>query len=140
MSEPKRQVVKTRDVMQKRYILMDGLMTVKEALVRMKEYDATMVLINKRSDQDEYGLVLLSDIAKKVLAKDRSPERVNLYEIMSKPVIGVSPDMDVRYCARLFDQFGLSIAPVIDNGEVIGSVGYTELVLDGLLVEQRSLE
>jgi predicted transcriptional regulator len=135
MSNPVRQVVKTRDVMKNRFIQMDGLMTVKEALERMKPDGTTMVLINKRSEQDEYGLVLLSDIAKKVLAKDRSPERVNLYEIMSKPVISVAPDLDVRYCARLFEQFGLSIAPVIENGEVIGAVGYTELVFEGLLVE-----
>lgn len=58
---------------------------------------------------------------------------------MSKPVIGVSPDMDVRYCARLFERFGLSSAPVIDEGKVIGVVGYKELVLDGILVENRVL-
>jgi CBS domain-containing protein len=57
---------------------------------------------------------------------------VNVYEIMSKPVIPVDPDMDVRYVARLFDRFGLSIAPVVENGEVIGIVSYTELVFAGL--------
>ena len=51
---------------------------------------------------DEYGMVLLSDIAKQVLAKDRSPKRVNIYEIMAKPVLSVQPDMDIRYCARMF--------------------------------------
>jgi CBS domain-containing protein len=75
---------------------------------------------------------LLSDIAKKVLARDRASERVNVYEIMSKPVITVDPDMDVRYCARLFDQFGLSSAPVIEDGRVLGVVSYKELVFDGL--------
>jgi predicted transcriptional regulator len=51
---------------------------------------------------------------------------------MSKPVITVDPDMDVRYCARLFDQFGLSSAPVIEDGRVLGVVSYKELVFDGL--------
>ena len=40
--------------------------------------------------------------------------------------------MDVRHCARLFDRFGLSNAPVVEHGEVIGIVSYKELVFDGL--------
>lgn len=87
----------------------------------------------KRDENDEYGLVLVSDIAKKVLAPHRAPDRVNLYEIMSKPVLSVLPDMQVRYCARLFNQFGLTIAPVIDHdGRVLGMVNYDDLVLRGL--------
>jgi predicted transcriptional regulator len=67
-----------------------------------------------------------------VLAKDRASKRVNVYEIMSKPVISLDPDMDVRYCARLFDRFGLSNVPVIENDKVIGIVSYNELVFQGL--------
>ena len=99
----------------------------------MQEKDANVLIVNKRNDDDEYGLVLLSDITKKVLAIDRAPERVNIYEIMSKPMISVHPRMDVRYCARLFDKFGLSLAPVIDEDKVIGIVGHTELVKQGLM-------
>jgi predicted transcriptional regulator len=77
-------------------------------------------------------MVLFSDIAKQVIAKDRAPDRVNVFEIMAKPVIAVRPDMDIRYCARLFDKFGISHAPVIENDKVIGIVSYYLLVLEGL--------
>ncbi len=77
---------------------------------------------------------MLADIAREVLAKDRAPERVNVYEIMSKPVITVHPDMDIRYCARLFDKFGLSRAPVTKRGQIMGIVSYTDMVLRGMLV------
>jgi hypothetical protein len=40
--------------------------------------------------------------------------------------------MDVRYCARLFEKFGLAYAPVIENESVLGLVGYRELVLHEL--------
>lgn len=139
MTDTGKIIVKVRDVMRAEHIEVDGLMTVKDALRQMKAQKASMVIVKKRHQHDEFGIVLLADIAKKVLAKDRAPERVNIYEIMSKPVIGVSPDMDVRYCARLFERFGLSSAPVIDEGKVIGVVGYKELVLDGILVENRVL-
>lgn len=142
MSEINRTVVPVKDVMRGNYVEMDGMMTVKDALIQMKEHNASYVIIKKRNENDEYGVVMLSDIAKKVLAKDKSPDRVNVYEIMSKPVVSVPPDMDVRYCARLFDQFGLASAPVIDNqsGLVVGVVGYKSLVFEGILVEQHTLD
>src|SRR5690606_2898827 len=98
----------------------------------MKRVAATSLNVNKRDEQDEYGMVLFSDIAKEVIAKDRAPERVNVYEIMAKPVIAVRPDMRIRYCARLFERCGISHAPVIENEKVIGIVSYYLLVLGAI--------
>jgi predicted transcriptional regulator len=133
-----RKIVRARDVMEDQFILLDGLKTVSEAIKALLAEGASILIVKKRNENDEYGIVQLSDIAKKVLARDRSPDRVNVYEIMTKPVIGVSPEMDVRYCSRLFEQFGLASAPVIENDEVIGMVSYRELVLRGILEEQVS--
>ena len=127
-----KKIIRARDVMHEKHLELDGMATVKEALDAMKAERADVVIVKKRNDNDAFGIVLLSDIAKKVLAKDRPSKRINVYEIMSKPVIPVDPDMDVRYCARLFDRFGLSSAPVIENGQVLGIVSYNELVFQGL--------
>ena len=131
MSDKK--LVQVKDIMTANFTMADGLITVQEALQDCREKKVSVLVVQKRHEHDEFGLVLLSDIAKQVVAKDRSPERVNVYEIMAKPVISVKPDMDVRYCARLFENFGLSIAPVIDNDKVLGIVSYDEIVLEGLL-------
>lgn len=127
-----KRIIQARDVMHDQFILVDGLTTVKEALVLMRDKGAGVIMVKKRHEHDAYGLVLLSDIAKRVLANNRAPERMNVYEIMSKPVISVAPELDVRYCARLFTRFGLSVAPVIEGDEVLGIVSYSELVLKGL--------
>lgn len=119
-------------VMRTQVAMVDGRITVLEALRVMKKEKMTSLIVRKRSESDEHGLVLFSDIAKQVIAKDRAPERVNVYEIMAKPVISVRPDMDIRYCARLFSRFGISHAPVIAEGEVVGMVSYYLLVLEGL--------
>ena len=128
----KKRVIKARDVIHTDHLELDGLATIADALTAMKAADASVVIVKKRHEHDAYGILLLPDIAKKVLARDRAPERVNVYEIMSKPVISLDPDMDVRHCARLFDRFGLSSAPDIENGEVLGIVTYNELVFKGL--------
>lgn len=121
-----------RDVMRTEVTEVDGKMDVLSALKIMKKVGATCLIVRRRDEQDEHGMLLFSDVAKKVIALDRSPERTNVYEIMAKPVISVRPDMNIRYCARLFEQFGISHAPVIENDKVVGIVSYYLLVLEGL--------
>jgi len=119
-----------KDAMQNnRFQFSDGMVTVADGIKLAKQHNVSALIINKRHDDDEYGLVLLADIAKQVIAKDRSPERVNLYEIMAKPILSVKPNMDVRYCVRLFERFGVHTAPVIDNDNIVGMVDYTSMVL-----------
>ena len=128
-------VIRVRDVMKFEVDVVDGMMTVTEALKSMKYPDTRTLIVDKRYEDDEYGVVMFRDMAKKVLARDHSPNRVNIYEIMSKPVISVHPDMDIRYCTRLFDRFGLSRAPVLEDHKIIGLVSYTDIVLNGLIME-----
>jgi CBS domain-containing protein len=111
---------------------IDGIATIDDALKKMKSLKTAVLIVNKRSENDEYGMITSGDIARHVLAKDRAPDRVNVYEIMSKPVISVHPDMDIRYCSRLFAQYDLVRAPVIEDRKVIGIVSPNSLVLDGL--------
>jgi predicted transcriptional regulator len=125
-------VIRVRDVMRCDYDLVDGLDTVADALRQCKHPEVECFIVDTRHADDEYGIVLLSDIAKEVLARNKSPDRVNIYEIMSKPVISVDPDMDIRYCARLFDNFGLGRAPVIEAGRVVGIIAYADIVLHGI--------
>lgn len=126
-------ITRAGDVMKSDFALVDGVMTVAEALNIGREKRIRVLVVKKRHEDDEFGLVLLSDIAKRVVAKDRSPERVNVYEIMAKPAIAVKSTMDVRYIARLFDNIGISLAPVIDGDDVKGVVSYNDIVLDGLI-------
>ena len=121
-----------RNCMRTNVTEVDGKLDVLAALKIMKEVGATSLIVKRRDENDEYGMLLFSDIAKKVIAKNRAPERVNVYEIMSKPVLTVRPDMEIRYCARLFDNFGISHAPVVENGKIVGIVSYYLLVLHGL--------
>ena len=128
-------IIRVRHVMKTEVDLVDGMLTVSEALRSMKYPDTRTFIVDKRDENDEYGVVMFRDLARLVLARDLSPDRVNIYEIMSKPVVHVDPEMDVRFCTRLFDKFGLSRAPVLERGQIIGLVSYTDIVLKGLLGE-----
>lgn len=124
--------IRVKDVMKTDFGTIDGIATVDDALKKMKSLKTAVLIVNKRHDDDEYGLITSGDIARHVLAKDRAPNRVNVYEVMNKPVISVHPDMNIRYCSRLFAEYNLVRAPVIENRAVIGIVSPNSLVLDGL--------
>ena len=127
-----RSVIRVADVMEQDFAVVQGVATVAEALAVMRDNNAHFLIVAKRHDDDEFGIVMIRDIAEHVLAPNRSPERTNVYEIMSKPVLCVKPEMDIRYCARLFHRFGVSTAPVIEADEIKGIVTYDQLVLKGL--------
>ena len=133
MINSENKMIRVREVMKQEFDMIDGRITVMEALRTMRHVETKSLIVDKRHDDDEYGMVLISDIARDVLAKDRSPDRVNVYEIMAKPLLPVDPDMDIRYCARYFEKFGLSRAPVVENKKVIGIISYTDMVLKGLV-------
>jgi CBS domain-containing protein len=130
MSE--RKLIRVREVMDAEFHTIDGMATIEQALELMKEKHVQCLIVNKRHPEDEYGLLLVSDIARQVLGQDRSPKRLNVYEVMAKPVVAVDPVMDIRYCARLFTRLDLTRAPVVQSGEVVGIVSLTDLVMRGL--------
>ncbi len=121
-----------RDCMRTDVTEVDGQLDVLSALKIMKKVGATSLIVKRRDENDEYGMLLFSDVAKKVIAENRAPERVNVYEVMAKPVPTIRPDMEVRNCARLFENCGISHAPVVENEKIVGIVSHYRLVLHGL--------
>ncbi|RQW62486.1 CBS domain-containing protein [Vibrio viridaestus] len=129
--------IKVRDVMTDTYAIIDGLTTVHEAIKIARQTSVKALIVRKRHEDDEFGIVLMNDIAKKVLAQNRSPKRTNIYEIMTKPALCVQPDMRVKYCARLFERFGISRAPVVEKGEIVGMVSYNNIVMNGMITDDE---
>ena len=130
MSTKKRIYVK--DVMKSNFGIIDSSATIKEALNEMNRLNTAVLAVNKRNENDEYGLLLVSDIARMVLAKDKAASRVNVFEIMTKPAVCIDPEMDIRYCARLMSKFNLTRVLVEADNELLGTVSPRALVLDGL--------
>ncbi|MBL4747931.1 MAG: CBS domain-containing protein [Magnetovibrio sp.] len=96
----------------------------------MREAGVSSLVTECRDPSDEYGLVVVSDIAKHVISENRSPDRVNVYEIMTKPVLSLHVDMNIRYAVRMLVQFGLSRALVVDERRTpVGIVSLRDMVL-----------
>ena len=119
---------------------IDGLATVRDAIELMREPAISSLVIDRRHERDEYGLLVVSDIATRLIAHDRSPERTNVYEIMSKPVLSVDRDMDIKYAIRLLARFGVSRALVTEGGDLPGIVTLRDMVLRHMAGETERSE
>ena len=118
------------DVMTKEIISVDATATVHDATQLMRQNGTSSVLVNRKGEQDEYGLVVVSDIASKVLAENLSPDRVNVYEVMSKPVMTVPAEMSMANAVKLLTKFSISRALVVDHERnAVGIVSLRDMVL-----------
>ena len=117
-----------RQVMTPTPFIIDGLASVHQAMEVMRKHNVSSLVIDKRHEGDEYGLIVVHDIARGVIAFDKSPDRTNVYEIMSKPVLTVDADMDIKYAIRFLTRFDLSRALVLDKGELVGLVTLRDMV------------
>ena len=135
MEVDKELIVRAKDVMQKTIVTIDGMATAKEAAAKMKAEKAFCLLVNKRHSDDAWGIVVIQDLVKGVIVAGRSPEDVHVYEIMTKPIIAVPADMDIRYVARLIYRAGIRRAPVEKNGDIVGLLSLSSLVLENDLFQ-----
>ena len=121
--------VRVRDVMTQSPHVIDGLSSVRHAIDMMRDHRVSSLIIDRRHDGDEFGMVSVHDIAGEVIAKDRSSERTSVYEIMSKPVLTVDVEMDVKYAIRLLTRFRLTRALVVEHGQMVGIVTLRDMAI-----------
>ena len=129
----KRSFQSAKEVMTTKVVLVDGMATAKEAVEIMRREEVKSLIIKKRYPQDAYGIVNVYDFIKGIIIPDKTSEQVNVFEIMTKPVISIPADMDVRYVANLMVNVEIQMAPVEENGEYIGMVSLSDLILDNIL-------
>lgn len=128
-------MLKARDIMTTEVVTIRGSATVAEAVKQMNDLCLRALIVERRHEQDAYGIITETDIVYKVTAYGKDPKKVRVYEIMTKPCITVNPDLGVEYVARLFAQTGIRRAPVIQE-ELLGIISVTDILNKGDFVEK----
>ncbi|NQU59166.1 MAG: CBS domain-containing protein [Rhodospirillales bacterium] len=125
-----KKTIKVGEIMTLDVKTIEGTQTVDKAIDMMRNAGVSSLAVERRDADDEYGMIVVSDIATLVIGPDKAPERVGVYEIMTKPVLSVSEEMDIRYAVRLLSRFGLSRAFVTDDHRNLkGIVTLRDMVL-----------
>ncbi len=128
-------MIKAEEIMTKDVVTIRGSATVADAVKLMKEKSLRALIVQRRHEQDSYGIVTETDIVYKVAAFGKDPKKVRVYEIMTKPCIVVNPELGVEYVARLFANTGIRRAPVI-KGSLLGIISVTDILTKSQFVEK----
>lgn len=122
--------MKAQDIMTTEVVTIRGSATVAEAVKLMNELCLRALIVERRHEEDAYGIVTETDIVYKVTAYGKDPKEVRVFEIMTKPCIVVNPDLGVEYVARLFANTGIRRAPVIKDS-LLGIISVTDILSKG---------
>ena len=120
-------MAKAQDVMTKEVVTIDGSATVAEAVNKMRERKVSSLVVERRDPDDAYGILTRKDVVSKVVSAGKKLDEVKVHEIMTKPLIMVSPGLELKYCARLMAMTGIRRAPVFDGKEIIGILSNTDI-------------
>ncbi len=117
-----------QDLMATNVVMIVGDASVAEAIWRMHEEGVRCLIVERRSPDDAYGIITQRDICYAVAAHSVDPEHIQVHEIMSKPLVVVNKNLDIKYVARLMANQGLSRAPVIFDGKLQGIVAVSDII------------
>ena len=109
-----------------------------EAIRLMAERHVGALLV--MSGETLAGIVSERDYARKVILMGRSSADTPVRDIMSSPVITVSPDTSVQTCMQLMTEKRVRHLPVTDGGRIIGMVSIGDLVKAVMAEQQQQIE
>jgi len=101
---------------------------VRELLSLMQAHGVKSVVVDRTSPHDAYGIVTYTSILNAIFAEDGDIDLINVYDIAAKPMMQVSPELDVRYAARLMVKYGINRLLVCEGNELAGLVSMNDIV------------
>jgi len=118
--------LEVQDIMISKVVTGRVSISVKEAVDTMNEHGiGCLVVVEKESP---VGIVTERDLLKRVLAESKDPRKINVQEIMSKPLIVGKPDMLIEEVIKLMIDKKIKKLPIVENGKLLGLVTLTDIV------------
>ena len=107
----------------------EGIASVNDALALMRDRGFSCLVVNRRNSDDEFGLVLVADIAREISDRNRPVSRTQVYEVMQKPAPALDAQMRLQYAIRHMTRFGLSHCVVLRGRDLAGIVSLRDITI-----------
>lgn len=126
-----------KDIMNKNVLTTDPDVTVQEAAKKMVEGGTKFLIVTKKGKL--VGIVTEWDFLKKIAGEEEFKENAKLETIMTKKVIVVPPDTEIREAAEIMASNNIKKLPIVENNVLIGVVTAMDIIAaEPKLLEQIS--
>jgi CBS domain-containing protein len=109
-----------------------------DAIRMMAEHHVGALVVMRA--EELLGIMSERDYARKVILLGRSSAHTSVQEIMTSPVVTVSPLSTLDECMRVVTLRRVRYLPVIEQGRVIGVVSIGDLIKAVIEEQQRTIE
>ena len=111
-------------------IYIDPDSTVLEALSKMRRRYVNSLIVKIIDDDTQHGIVTSTDICDKIVAQDQNPAITKIRDLMTTPLITVSPEQTIFECAKLMSKHHIHHLPVMDEeGEIVGMISASDFLV-----------
>ena len=86
------------------------------------------------------GVISERDYARKVILLGRSSAETPVWQIMSSPVVTVTPDDGVRQCMQVMTEKRIRHLPVMQGGRMVGMISIGDLVRVVIEEQDQTIE
>jgi CBS domain-containing protein len=107
-------------------LTIPGSATVFEAIEKMVEANVGSLLVDDRDGG--LGIITERDYLRRVTLQGRDERTTPVREIMSSPVIYVTPDTEVEECMALMTERRIRHLPVVGDDGLVGVISIGDLV------------
>jgi CBS domain-containing protein len=105
---------------------IDGGASVYQAVERMVDLNVGSLLVTEEGEVA--GIVTERDYLRRVALAGRTDRETEVREIMSTPLVVVTPETTVEECMALMTERRIRHLPVVDDGRVVGMISIGDLV------------
>ena len=122
----------------KEVIMIEESASVADAIGTMTDKNVSSLIVNRLNEDDSYGIVTRRDVVNKVVAGGLDPQDTKVADIMTKPLLTISPNLPIKHIAKLMVHTSVRRMPVFDGHQIIGIVsnsdifrGFSRYISDG---------
>lgn len=130
--------VKDLMVTKEKIVTISPFAPVRELLNLMSEKNVRSVIVDRKNEHDAYGIVTYSNILEAIYSNDGDMDLLNVYDIATKPMIQIVPDLDIRYAAQLMTRHRVKHLSITWEGVIVGLISMSDIAR--LLMEEARKE
>jgi len=117
--------IQVKKIMTRPVIKIEYNKNVQAASKIMAKHRVGSIIIVKKNRP--IGIITETDLNKKIVARALNPKKLKVKDIMSSPLVFISPSDDIMAAVEKMKKHRIKRMPVVEHGEIVGIITDTDI-------------